>query len=334
MKDQVPVSTPRGTFHLLSAKSLIRGRGSPMIVNMPTPHQLDETALRLLFVAWEEAVEVCYALSDDYRTSPEAELDDYQRELLTEYIKASESQMSFIISTLQHAAELKLKSILCSVSPYLLLLSDSKVKFSKVDVDFSDLKTIDAVDLPSAVRSLTDFELPPSFDNEYRGLRIARNKFAHLGLSSAGFAPSVVLNVIARIYSMLWPDGKFLRRRLDLDRLAPRHLFEDGRYFSLTNIAMNDLQIAKTLLDAGVFKKCFGVAKSKIVGVCPSCKYAMASKSFEEPERSVVRVGTNTGFCVICVDTVLLKAGSLCDCGTKIKASLDGNQCCLACGEW
>jgi hypothetical protein len=70
-----------------------------------------------------------------------------------DYLTACQPELQSVCSVISHSNELALKAKICKVSPFLLLIgSDFKFGQSQKDINFSDLRTIDAVDLPGAVK--------------------------------------------------------------------------------------------------------------------------------------------------------------------------------------
>jgi hypothetical protein len=129
--------------------------------------------------------------------------------------------------------ELALKARICAVSPYLLLL-DTGMKLSAApkQIDFSELRTLDAVDLPGAVNTLTDKPVPDDFIGQYTNLRSLRNKIMHLGEASISLAPETILRQAVSLYLSMWPDRNWLSDRLNFAGQTRQAWLHDGKYTS------------------------------------------------------------------------------------------------------
>jgi hypothetical protein len=173
-----------------------------MIVNLPTPQSLDEVALRLYFSAWSSLIriradfEAVFEPGDDPRPT---ETDWGRSGRNTSRDTNPNSRRSAPSSSRN---ELALKAKICAVSPYLLLLR-SEPKFSaKVrDIDFSEFRTLDAVDLPPAVNSLCPRPLSDGYIRDYNEVRVLRNKFTHLGHAGQTIQPEELLQASTRSIS-------------------------------------------------------------------------------------------------------------------------------------
>ncbi|SFS20090.1 hypothetical protein [Yoonia litorea] len=273
-----------------------------MFVNVPESEQLENTALRLFFDGWERTVDLHLDFCSVYAVPIEevAGKHDFSEEW-TEYVDSAQAEMGAICAVIQQAAEIRLKSIICAVSPYLLLLnSEVPLKMTDADLDFTGLRTLDAVDLPRAVRTMTDFELPDSYIQQYGELRKRRNQVAHLGLHKGGLSPSLLIDFLCQQFLALWPDGRWLNRRVEFDGNSAQRFFHDGRYSSVETTVMIELPSTRALLDNETFKKVVGVSKSKLKGFCPNCVDSIARKTGIDPEATAYQTGELTAFCAMC----------------------------------
>jgi hypothetical protein len=307
-----------------------------MLTNIPSAEGLDEVALRLHFAAWKRSISLFSNFAEVYDIAglPSVE-DSIFKDEWKDYIKHAQPEISTICTTIQHSAELRLKSIICETSPFLLLLN-SNAQFKKQDVDFSELRTLDAVDLPDAVRSLTKFALPASYLGEYGKMRRLRNKVIHLGLHQSMITPDEVIDILNKQYIALWPDGRWLYRRAHFDGNSARNFFHDNRYSSTESNVMAELPFTIALMDNATFKKSLGVPKGKLKGFCPICMDARATKWDATGHATAYHTGKGEAHCAMCEqDSVLSAETTPCDsCSAKTSAHIDKfDTVCFGCGE-
>lgn len=312
-----------------------------MLINVPEARDLNEMALRVYFESWARAVSLLSDFAEVYNM-PFNEVDGahvFQDEW-HEYVLFARSETGAICATIQNSAELRLKSIICDTSPYLLLLNNNvHLKHSCVDIDFSDQRTLDATDLPRAVRSLTRFDLPDNYIQKYGDMRRLRNQVTHLGSYKRDVTPRRLIEVLSQQYVALWPDGRWLFRRVQYDGNSARNFFHDERYSSIQSNVMAELPRTMELLERDAFSKCFGVEKEKIKGFCPNCMSARASKWDADGHATAYRTWANTVFCAMCERTFDEKpTGETCgNCGADTLIEFLGctykERVCFDCGS-
>ena len=97
--------------------------------------------------------------------------------------------------------------MIAKVSPFLLIAGEPR-QWPTPDrignVDFSDFRTIDAIDLCRVVNTVSDTKLSDSFVQLYNNLRVRRNKIAHLNTSFVALEASNVLVSILSAQSLLF----------------------------------------------------------------------------------------------------------------------------------
>src|SRR6185369_17126617 len=112
-----------------------------MIVNVPTADTLHLAALGAFFDTWSLILNIATAFDEVYPPG-----DDWTKEK-TEYLEACQYDLQSALISMQLSNELALKARIAEVSPYLLLFSnDRKLSRKAGDIDFADLRTIDARD--------------------------------------------------------------------------------------------------------------------------------------------------------------------------------------------
>jgi hypothetical protein len=123
------------------------------------------------------------------RSDPFSSGDGWNEEWVW-YLAACQPDFQSICTLIQQSNELALKAKIRSVSPFLLLLgSERRFSTTPKAVDFSEFKTLDAVELPGAVNTFRETHLSDKFIQSYNEIRSIRNKIAHLGYFNKQFNP-------------------------------------------------------------------------------------------------------------------------------------------------
>ncbi len=246
-----------------------------------------------------------------------------------EYLEESQSDLQTTCSLLQQSMELALKARICAVSPYLLLLDTGmKLSTSHKEIDFSELKTLDAVDLPGAVNTLTDKPVSDEFVEKYTSLRSLRNKITHLGEASVTLDPEDILRQVISLYLMMWPGRKWLSDRLAFAAQTRQAWLHDGKYVSTHMLVLQEWPVDIGLFTKSEFRKLFGQPKSKRRYLCHSCVDAGDTRfaGLEKPECGTAYIGAtgNVVNCIMCGATFAVERRSCPDCeGNVIGANGD-----------
>jgi hypothetical protein len=280
-----------------------------MITNLPTQESLNNVALRTYFRAWNDLINIWYdfSLRFDQNGDVRASLQNWPEEW-SEYLLEAQSDLQSICSLLQQSMELALKARVCAVSPYLLLLDTGmKLSASSKQIDFSELRTLDAVDLPGAVNTLTDKPVSDEFIGRYTNLRSLRNKITHLGEASVSLEPEEVLRQAVSLYLSMWPDRNWLSDRLNFAAQTRQAWLHDGKYTSTHMEVLLEWPIDIDLLKKGEFKKLFGHDKSKRRYLCHHCVYEGDTRyaSLDKPEcgTAYLDAGGKAVRCIMCGET-------------------------------
>jgi hypothetical protein len=315
-----------------------------MIVNLPTAEALNTTALKLYYRAWHGIVIILHEFDQNYETTADEWLspDDGQyADERAEYLEGSQEDLHAILSIVQQCNEIALKARIVTVSPYLLLLNND-VGFSAngKDIEFATLRTLDAVDLPKAVNTLTTAMLSPSYMQRYGELRIQRNQYTHLGDTSIVLDPVEMCAMMVDQYRELWPGRPWFRDRVESTHGREGHF--DGKHWSSRQEIMYLLDYDRALIPAGAFKTLFGVSKSAIKFGCHECQddWAVSRNGpglLEAPTAFYVKT-KNAMHCLICDEDFDAVFGICSDdsCGGKFAAADDapfGAGQCFTCGE-
>ncbi|OOY31274.1 hypothetical protein [Thioclava sp. F36-6] len=240
-----------------------------MISNVPSSQDLNNSALTAFFAAWHQLIQ----LFDDFNQSFGLEDPNFSEEL-EEYYEHCQAELETIYSLAAQASELALKARICEVSPYLLLLGHgASFGETDLDIDFSDLRTIDAVDLPNAVNAICTSKVSDRFKQRFSEIRKLRNKIAHFGGAGKDSAPRDVMSLLVAQYAELWPDARFLNNWINYIGSRRYSFFHDGKWVSAE---LEFAEIQKTffsLLSKGEFKKIVGFPKSQRRYICHKCVF-------------------------------------------------------------
>lgn len=244
------------------------------IKNLPTAEKLTQFSLILYFEAWSRLIEIF----DDFEITYEGGRDDWPEEW-QDYLGSSQKDFEAITNLAAQAVELGLKGKLCETSPFLLLLgAESSLKTTSFETDFSDLRTIDAVDLPGAINTFCATPLSDKFISKFNQIRKLRNKVVHLGDASSYFSPDDILDDLIFLYSELWIEKSWLGEWLRSNSSGRTAFFHDGRNGSAHAAVFEKLPTAINLLKNGQFKAIFGIEKSKRRYHCFDCTEAGRTK--------------------------------------------------------
>lgn len=307
-----------------------------MIVNTPTSENMVQLALRLYFGAWAALIRI----ECDFDMVFPADGPDWTDER-KEYLEFCQPELQAICTVIQQSNELALKARICEVSPYLLLLnSNPSLSTKQQDIDFTTLRTLDAVDLPAAVNSLCPNRISDKFIQTYNQIRSYRNQIAHLGETTKKFQRNELLHLLIGQYLELWPDRMWLKDRVEFASQTRTAFFHDGRYGSAHAEVFEELEHTFDVLTGAEFKALFGQKKTTRRYRCHSCWYEGTTKwsipdnescktAFLEPDGILLR-------CLMCgeVSSVTRTECTDVDCkGNVIAAQGEYAGSCHSCGH-
>lgn len=314
-----------------------------MIVDPPTATALNQVAIRLYFSAWESLL----GLKMDFDSYWEAAADDWYRktdewkEEWPQYLTACRPELETICAIIQQSNELALKARICEVSPYLLLLkSDLRFKNEGAELKFSDLRTLDAVDLPGAVNTICETKLTSSFVQSYNELRALRNKYTHIGETGRELSIEWLAQKLLQQYQSLWPNREWLVDRLRSASTTRNSYFHDYSYSSPYSDVLYEWPYILKFVGKGDFKRLFGFPKSARRYLCHSCFDSATTKtgspSVGACETAYLLPGREKLKCLLCGETTDVTE-HVCEtdgCNGDILAA-DGQYfgCCHSCGE-
>lgn len=305
-----------------------------MIVNVPTSEALNHSALRLYFSAWATLIDIRYDFDESFSGD-----HDWTRER-EEYIAACQPDLQAACSTIQQYNELALKARICEVSPYLLLIrNDQKFSLAPKKIDFADLRTLDAVELPAAVNSFTANPLSAQYVQAYNEVRSLRNKITHLGALDRVFQPDDLLRLMVGQYIELWPERAWLNDRLRYASETRSSFFHDGKYSTAEMVVMHELSDNFGFFTSAEFKALFGRSKQTRRYRCHACVYE-ASTRFSSEDKGNWKTAYVTDdkkriTCVMCLRQfpIVKKACHVPECkGAYISADEEHIDTCHSCG--
>jgi hypothetical protein len=314
-----------------------------VITNIPTAEDLNNVALRLYFSAWtaliaiQPAFDERYPLrsddphdvlsSQDHETEWAKEWAEHVAQEWKEYLVACQPELQSICSMISHSNELALKARICEVSPFLLLIGgDFKFSKSKRDVDFSDLHTIDAVDLPGAA--------------SYNEIRSLRNKIAHLGQPGTSFHPDQMIGIMVAQYCELWKGRAWLEDRVHFESLVPQLL--DDKYVTEHAIVMVELPQVYKKLSPAQFKSLFSYSKGTRRYLCHSCISSATTRAggpdLHECKTAFLHKSGTFVHCVMCGKDYKVSRNKCRkpDCKGSVIGDNEDDHVgqCHTCGEW
>jgi hypothetical protein len=301
-----------------------------MITNVPTSEDLNKAALRLYFTAWTSLIRIAADFDVVY-----PEENEWSQEK-SEYLSRCQSDMQSCCTLMQQSNELALKARIAEVSPFLLLFrNDRKLSLKPEDIDFSDLRTLDAYDLPRAVNSFCQRPLNEAFIADYEVVRGLRNKIIHLGSVDRHFDPDALLKLMTRQFIELWPGRGWLAERLKYARSSRFAFFHDGKWGSAEGEVLSELADTLARFTKSEFKKLIGFEKGDRRYLCPACVYNshLRNAGIDLSECKSAFLISDAGIvkCVMCEQDYQVTREI---CGIDgCKGDVISNFMCLICGE-
>lgn len=244
------------------------------IVNVPTAEQYSRAAKSAFFAGWNELFHLIADFERFFEDAAHGSPDwlDQRRQ----YYAHAKAEVETVCTLACQAAELALKAKICEVSPFLLLLgSDIKFKASITQVDFTDLRTIDAVDLIQTVNAVCSQQLSPQFAAKFDQFRQWRNKIMHQGTTAVALDPMDVARAMADQYAELWPQRDLIAEWLSYLSRTRSSFFHDHKW-STPHMELVEMYDAffNTLADRQVTRVTGLQEKNTRRYVCHECVYA------------------------------------------------------------
>ena len=276
-----------------------------MIVGVPDHTQLADTAVGWLNLAWTTAIDELIQFQEFEYQFEDIE-KEHGKEVAEKEIERYWTSVNFTlnnaVSLFQQSIEPFLKTRIAEVSPFLLIASDSQ-SWPKLDgngdIDFSNFRTIDAVNLVRTVTAVSPHGLPPDFPFSFDRIRRVRNKIVHLHAGQWRVEVKTVLLDILAGYRMLYPDASWLGFRKQY--FASESLLVDLYYVkdsSHTQI-MREIRACIAEFEPRYLKQYFGYDARKRAMLCPHCMGLRSEWDDDTPE-FVQRQKDGSLRCVVC----------------------------------
>lgn len=263
--------------------------------------------------------------------------DDDERK---EYYCHCQAELETIYSLAAQANELALKSRICDVSPYLLIMgNEPKFKANNADIDFTDLHTIDAVDLPNIVNNICASKLPERFNKNYSTLRKLRNKIIHQGAAGVVFDPKKIVALLVEQYSDLWPQHTFVFDWIGYISSTRHSYFHDGKWATAELELREMLDTFFSQLTNGQIKALTGHSKTKRRYTCHECynNGSLENIGYHYSDFSTAYLTNDTSLhCLTCNETFAVQREDCNDeaCKGNVISLSSVQMCgCHTCGE-
>jgi len=182
-----------------------------MITDLPTADTFKARSINLLNLAWEVALSIQIqhdqAIAEAAAHNAESEgnvvwtEDDLKRQTET-FWKRSQAELQNAHSLIHQAIELGLKSLICEVSPFLLIVREAR-DYPTQDTPFAKFRTIDAADLLRVANSVCATRLPDDFEPLWTTIREARNVNMHSVKGGDGLKPDELVRNILLVHDYL-----------------------------------------------------------------------------------------------------------------------------------
>jgi hypothetical protein len=178
----------------------------------------------------------------------------------------------------QHAVEFYLKAKILSISPYLLISSESRTlpkKSDSTDISFTEFRTLDAQDLLKVHNTFSSERLGDDFKQWFNNMRLMRNKIMHtvdknLSIEPADLAVSILQGHEYLVGKNCWIDSRtsFLNR-------SPEHGVKIGsteEHDAYIHLAIHrEISLVIKSITPSNSKRFFKYDKKLLSETCTSC---------------------------------------------------------------
>ena len=275
---------------------------------------------------------------DFERTYPKGECDWSQEWI--EYSNHCISDIDLVCSTIAQSCEIAMKAKVAEISPYLLLAGgDFNFSKSKDVVDFSDFRTISAVDLPSALKVICDNPLSDKFITMYGELRKIRNSVVHIGDQPNEISISKIVEYLVLQYCTLWDGKLWLKYYLEYSSKSRKsNLFDGSNWNEYADVKSFWSELI-SVLTKGQFKRLIGKPKNQKRYFCPRCMYYAGSDYFEpdlKEHATAYYNGKDNLDCIMCGSCFpVVSAGKKCkNCEKRsYHIKYESFTCCANCSR-
>ncbi len=280
-----------------------------MIVGVPDHHVLKDTAIGWMNLAWDIAIDEAKSFQDAeflYNDIEEEHGADVAKTAIAKHWNAKRLLLNNAVSLLQQSLEIALKAKIAEVSPFLIIAGDPRSwprpKDGSNVIDVSSFRTIDAVQLCSAVNTVSAAPLSNEFIEFYDRLRQSRNKIAHLNASAVIIEVKSLLIDILMAQRHLFPDIRWTTFRYNYLRSTEQYddrdnLFSGDDY--TPDVMTSEVNTALQVLDSQHLKEFLFFDDTKGAYRCPHC---LEGRNQSDDEREFVQLtGPDSLQCIICL---------------------------------
>ena len=246
-----------------------------MIIDIPTPEDLESIGLSLLNQAWDTATDLLCNFDDSqFFTGKLGEPETVA------FWNAARIKLASAGAIAQSGCEYLLKGRITKVSPYLLIAqrpSDwPKVAITK-HTHFSEFHTIAAEDLIKVHNSVVSPPLSEEFVRQFEKFRKRRNEVLHGMATRVSIHVAELLIDILTINSQLGPEPKWTRARRAHLINSPMSQLHSTEYADARLVW--EFGLVSERLDPADLKRFFKFEKKQRPYLCPNCKYNLAGES-------------------------------------------------------
>lgn len=269
-----------------------------MIMDIPTTEDLRRSALDLLVMAWETAL-------DTFRKLERSQIEDWDTDgsARADYDAARQPALRHAHVWVHQAQELGLKAGIAEISPYILLVGDPRTwprPGRDGTVLFGDFRTIDAADLIRVHDTVCPTRLPANFVRQFEEGRRSRNRIVHLGGHGiAADARELILRILDTA-QVLFSERRWMSYRTeaalnDVDSIVVGQGVEWG--------LLADFGLLISILTPSVLRRHFGYNTRRRSYVCLNC--STDERDYQAPSRFAQLVSNNGDqlFCPVCTVT-------------------------------
>lgn len=294
-----------------------------MITNIPSPHEFKNYGIDYLNLAWGGVMSLLVTVYEAYD-------DDFEND----YWIAAQRRIATNILLAHQGTEFLLKSKISEVSPFLLISKEPSQwpqKWSEADVEFSELRTVDAQDLIKITNTVSS-KLSSDFIIKYESIRKLRNSIAHTVNKDLKLtAKEVMVYVLESAHEFIPEHNWFELRREWSDREIESVLAYDSEYSA---VLAREADIAINELTSSQIKKYFGLNKKSRRYNCPNCAYSHKWGTLLNAKTAILKPNTPKSqiiYCFVCgvTSSVIRKDCNLNGCKGNVIWQL--KDLCLTC---
>ncbi|UYW27706.1 hypothetical protein OKC48_04120 [Methylorubrum extorquens] len=328
------------------------------IENVPDAREIEQTAIRLYFTAWEHVTDIIIPLLESHSgsiqlidrtltpTKDEMDFDGSIISVITEaeaeavlkqYIARAQPDLHLCYALIQQSQEIALKARICAVSPFLLLLGSEVKSWAKPNGDFTDFRTLDAVDLIRVVNAVCSKPVSEQFATKFDIIRRGRNKIQHLGSFKDAIDPIAALDVLVEQWLELFPDRSWLQEFKGI--IIDHHIstIVDDSDFGEVWSMLGNIERANLMLTDRQRRRLFGISDKARLFDCFYCRHESKWDDRGNDSRiATLEPNGNIVHCHLCLENTKVSRIRCFDpeCGCDvIYAEGDYEGECAVCGE-